>query len=592
MSFIMSNWYSPFNGPCMYLKSKLKTQDDIATFINDAIDNREPYKFSALVKYFCEVYSTVIKTDPTVVHFNLITTIMGLGRKIRDIRSNTPSSILTDYNSLIHQYYYNRVLDKYFCDFDYNDDSTEHDYLVWLDPLASLTRIFSNEQSYSNIMCNTDHIARISNSFRAMINLIISENECLPSYVKTKCLEEINLNMFKAFAFKNVCDSTFNTRSASPTSIHIMNLLLSLSIGNIEVDNLINSVSFCHKITYVDDRIYSLTSKYNWIHYETVMHDLIFILRNYRNNEDVLSQVVQYYAELPANYHIKTFKAILTIIIDQFFTLNNDTYYNENSYTYYTGSLCNDVVKYVCEKNITPSANLDEWCKQHVAPCTDDNVECNEVEASVVTEGIAFLESISFDNVDDLYIGNEASKDQSERRREVSEKLSKGSAKIHNAFRNYKDEEDKIDSQLTKIVKGTASKLVDLDTDKIRDEVVEGKKFSVIGILKKVLASVAIFSTSKVAALILIVTHFALNKKVTTAEKKRICLELSSEIEMVNEKIDDAKADGDKQAKYELMRTKHNLETALAKIRSSYKGDTAESIAAAKGVISSSKKSE
>ena len=44
-------------------------------------------------------------------------------------------------------------------------------------------------------------------------------------------------------------------------------------------------------------------------------------------------------------------------------------------------------------------------------------------------------------------------------------------------------------------------------------------------------------------------------------------MELNAELEMVNEKIEDAKGDGNRQAKYDLMRTRQALQSAIQRLK-------------------------
>ena len=83
------------------------------------------------------------------------------------------------------------------------------------------------------------------------------------------------------------------------------------------------------------------------------------------------------------------------------------------------------------------------------------------------------------------------------------------------------------------------------------------------------MATYAIFSYNKIAALLLVITRFALRNKATDIERSKILDELKNEIDMVEEKIQDARASDkpeDRQAKYRLMRTKQNLENAYNRI--------------------------
>jgi len=135
--------------------------------------------------------------------------------------------------------------------------------------------------------------------------------------------------------------------------------------------------------------------------------------------------------------------------------------------------------------------------------------------------------------------------------------------KIYAAYKSYSNAEDKVDSQISKAVTG-AKKLLVGDTRKV---IIEGKEFSALGLLKRLLAGVAVFSYSKIAFIIGIVAKYALKKSTTRAERQKILLELQEELEIINEKIDDAKGDGNRKAKYALMRTRNDLQNAITRIK-------------------------
>lgn len=162
---------------------------------------------------------------------------------------------------------------------------------------------------------------------------------------------------------------------------------------------------------------------------------------------------------------------------------------------------------------------------------------------------------------------------------EASHKLSgamdKIQHKIYDAFKNYKDHEDQVDNQLTKLVTAM-KKMVTGDT---RAEVIEGKKFSVLGIFKKVLATAAIFSYSKVGLICVLLVRYTLRKKTMKSERKKIMQEIEVELQLIDEKIDDARGDRNRKAKYALMRTRAELQKTLEKIK--YGMETDEKMTAA-----------
>lgn len=156
--------------------------------------------------------------------------------------------------------------------------------------------------------------------------------------------------------------------------------------------------------------------------------------------------------------------------------------------------------------------------------------------------------------------------------------------KIYGAYKNYKNNEQKVDSQLTKML-NAAKKAFSGDKT---EEIIEGKKFTPIGLLKKILVTGAIFSYSKVAGFVYLLTKHTLGKKRTEAQKKEILLQIETEIKMLEEKIEDARGDGNRQAKYALMRTKAELERARDKIKFNLSA-TKEDMKTAKTVLSKNK---
>jgi len=160
--------------------------------------------------------------------------------------------------------------------------------------------------------------------------------------------------------------------------------------------------------------------------------------------------------------------------------------------------------------------------------------------------------------------------------------MHKTSDKIYHAYKSYKNAEDKVDSQITKAVNGMKGVLI----GDVKTEIIEGKKFSAIGMLKQLLGTVGLFAFGPIKAAIALVLRYTLKKSTTIAERKKIIMELESEIEMINEKIDDAKSDNDREAKYSMMRTKTELTNALNRIRYGLEADE-RSLSTAKGTLNS-----
>ena len=135
--------------------------------------------------------------------------------------------------------------------------------------------------------------------------------------------------------------------------------------------------------------------------------------------------------------------------------------------------------------------------------------------------------------------------------------------KIYKAFKNYKTNEQKVDSQLNKMYQSAKRAFTGDKTE----EILSGQKWTPLKLLKKILKTAAIFSFSKVAFFAYLLVGHTLDKRRTDKQRREIIMELETEIKLLEEKIDDARGDGNRQAKYALMRTKAELERARDRIR-------------------------
>lgn len=165
---------------------------------------------------------------------------------------------------------------------------------------------------------------------------------------------------------------------------------------------------------------------------------------------------------------------------------------------------------------------------------------------------------------DEEYNGPEIDAKQSTKGyKKNSKKLDDAENKIYKAYKTYKDNESKVDSQLTKML-NSAKRAFSQDKT---EEIIEGKRFTPIGLLKRILVTSAIFSYSKIAGFAYLLVKHTLSKKRTQKQQKEILLQIETEIKLLEEKIEDARSDGNRKAKYALMRTKAELERARDKIK-------------------------
>lgn len=143
--------------------------------------------------------------------------------------------------------------------------------------------------------------------------------------------------------------------------------------------------------------------------------------------------------------------------------------------------------------------------------------------------------------------------------------MNKASKKIYFGFKSYKDAEDKVDSQIDKLVKRLKSSFN--GGKSARDKIIEGDDPSPIKVIKRLLTTAAIFSYNKIAGVLYIITKHFCSNKVNNQERRKLIAEIELEIKMLDEKIDDARGDGNRQAKYSMMRTRAELQKSLEQIK-------------------------
>ena len=168
----------------------------------------------------------------------------------------------------------------------------------------------------------------------------------------------------------------------------------------------------------------------------------------------------------------------------------------------------------------------------------------------------------------------------------TANKAQQGSRKVASKLNQANKERKRVTKPISKIpepfinmVNQTINRIKEADKKERRERIITGEyKLKLINIIKKsimfiasgAVVATAIAGTSLVTPVLTaigVLTAFAVDKHIDARERKKILFELESELKIVNEKIDDAKSDGDKQAKYQLMRIQQKLEKDVEKIK-------------------------
>lgn len=107
-----------------------------------------------------------------------------------------------------------------------------------------------------------------------------------------------------------------------------------------------------------------------------------------------------------------------------------------------------------------------------------------------------------------------------------------------------------------------------ITTDGNNDKLVlDGRKFTFVGLIKRLIISVGFFNVNIVAGIVSFVFLWSKQKKANKASKRKMIMMLEEEIRMTDEKIQDASSDGNRKAKYALMRSRNQLQNAVNRLK-------------------------
>lgn len=172
--------------------------------------------------------------------------------------------------------------------------------------------------------------------------------------------------------------------------------------------------------------------------------------------------------------------------------------------------------------------------------------------------------------------------------------ISKGTEKVTRAIgdkssrsRGMGDAKSKVDAvkRGARIVDDRASDAINKKLDQImnigrdasRERMITGKNTVKLG--KAIKTAIGIMAGGKIAkmaygplvgttiSMITALGAYALSKRTDEREKKRILLELETELKITKEKIEDAKGDNNKKEKYRLMRIESTLEKEITRVK-------------------------
>ncbi|MGL5752093.1 MAG: hypothetical protein ACRCXT_16290, partial [Paraclostridium sp.] len=131
----------------------------------------------------------------------------------------------------------------------------------------------------------------------------------------------------------------------------------------------------------------------------------------------------------------------------------------------------------------------------------------------------------------------------------------------------------KVSDGIDKVVNALVKEIKSIFVGDTREEIITDALPKMSRLLKMALPNLLIIGVNPVIGVISAATTYALHSKAKTKERNKILIELKNELELVNEKIDDAKSKGDNKQKYALIRIRQQLDRDIERIRFKYARD-------------------
>ena len=144
-----------------------------------------------------------------------------------------------------------------------------------------------------------------------------------------------------------------------------------------------------------------------------------------------------------------------------------------------------------------------------------------------------------------------------------SKNVADASRKIYKGWKSFEDNKQRVEGQINKMV--NAGKR--LYTGNQVEAIINGNKWTPMQILRTALTSSAVFAFNPILGICTLCLNVLLKPRVSRKKRLEFVRMLDDEIRMLDEKIDDARGDGNRKAKYALMRTKNELVNTRDKIR-------------------------
>ena len=161
--------------------------------------------------------------------------------------------------------------------------------------------------------------------------------------------------------------------------------------------------------------------------------------------------------------------------------------------------------------------------------------------------------------------------------RNAQKKLRKINNKVNGKRNTVTKNLRRLDDKASDVVNRKLDSIINTGRDLAREKIVEGRpavkisRFIRNGIMALAAGTGAVSLLGPAAAAVIVAIGLYckrnLTKKTEEREKKRILLDLETNLKLTREKIEDAKAENDRKKKYQLMRIEATLEKEITRIK-------------------------
>jgi hypothetical protein len=147
-------------------------------------------------------------------------------------------------------------------------------------------------------------------------------------------------------------------------------------------------------------------------------------------------------------------------------------------------------------------------------------------------------------------------------------KVVHGLRKAGDAANRVKNIASKVPEHVDNLISDVINAIQKADNEERRNRIIEGGfKLKLYKLIRRAISLGVLFYIHPALAAISFLGHAAMDEHLDNRQRDQILKELEAELQMVNEKIEDARSDQYKEKKYELMRIKNKLEDNISKIK-------------------------